>query len=115
MMHGFGEFEWKDGKKYIGYYLNDKKEGFGIYYWQNPNKAYIGFWKNGKQDGVGKYMTPNKVRYGLWSCGEKVRWYNSDKEALLNLIGRDQIQYKELFKYDLGDINSFLNNSIHNQ
>ena len=29
-MHGYGEFKWSDGKKYIGYYINDKKEGFGI-------------------------------------------------------------------------------------
>jgi len=37
-MDGYGEFIWKDGKKYVGYYKNDKKHGFGIYYWESPNK-----------------------------------------------------------------------------
>ena len=107
-MDGFGEFEWKDGKKYIGFYLNDKKEGFGIYYWQSPNKAYIGFWNNGKQHGVGKYMTPSKVRYGMWSKGEKIKWYDNERDAMSQLINEDEKQYKGLFKYDLNDINYFL-------
>jgi len=53
-MHGYGEFHWKDGRIYSGYYVQDKKEGFGIYYWEKDNKAYVGFWKDGKQNGVGK-------------------------------------------------------------
>jgi hypothetical protein len=24
MMNGYGEFYWRDGKKYFGYYINDK-------------------------------------------------------------------------------------------
>ena len=28
-MHGYGEFIWADGKKYVGFYKNDKKDGFG--------------------------------------------------------------------------------------
>ena len=31
-MNGYGEFFWKDGKKYFGYYNNDKKNGFGIFF-----------------------------------------------------------------------------------
>ena len=47
-MNGYGEFYWKDGKKYFGFYDNDKKNGFGIFYWPKE-KFYIGFWKDGKQ------------------------------------------------------------------
>ena len=32
-MHGKGVYRWKDGRKYEGEYLNDKKSGFGIYQW----------------------------------------------------------------------------------
>jgi len=30
---GEGVFTWKDGTRYEGAYLNDKKEGFGKFYW----------------------------------------------------------------------------------
>jgi len=45
-MHGYGVFTWpvktifyyfKDGKKYIGQYINDKKEGYGEFYWPGTN------------------------------------------------------------------------------
>jgi hypothetical protein len=106
-MHGYGEFHWKDGKRYAGYYVHDKKEGFGIYYWANPNRVYIGFWKGGKQDGVGKYINPKITRYGLWNQGERVKWYNSEKEAFAALL-TSQYRFQNLFKYDLKDITIFL-------
>jgi hypothetical protein len=31
-LDGFGEFLWSEGKKYWGYYKNDKKDGFGIFF-----------------------------------------------------------------------------------
>ena len=46
-MHGYGEFLWKDGNKYFGHYVSDKKEGFGVFFWPGIIKFYIGFWKNG--------------------------------------------------------------------
>lgn len=30
-MHGKGIYTWKDGRRYEGEYLNDKKHGYGIY------------------------------------------------------------------------------------
>ena len=32
-MHGKGEFVFKDGRKYEGGYVEDKKEGYGIFEW----------------------------------------------------------------------------------
>ena len=40
-MSGQGTFSWPDGRKYEGEYLNDKKHGFGIYYWAN-GRQYAG-------------------------------------------------------------------------
>jgi len=106
-MHGYGEFLWKDGKRYIGFYAKDKKEGFGIYYWSNPNRAYIGFWKNGKQDGIGKYINPKSTKYGLWSKGERVKWFTSENDAY-NTIENSQFCYLKMFSFDLSDIVTFL-------
>jgi len=108
-MHGYGEFKWKDGKKYVGLYVHDKKEGFGVYYWASPNRVYVGFWKGGKQDGVGKYINPKVVRYGLWKYGEREKWFSSEEEAM-EYLGHSQNNYKEIFRYDLNEITNYINN-----
>jgi hypothetical protein len=102
-MHGYGEFRWKDGKYYAGNYVEDRKEGFGIYYWTNPQRAYIGFWKNGKQDGVGKYINPKMSRFGIWREGERTKWYNNEKEAFNSLKNTEKI-FKDLFQLTMQDV-----------
>lgn len=32
-MHGHGVLVWKDGKKYEGEFVNDKREGKGTFTW----------------------------------------------------------------------------------
>ena len=32
-MHGTGVFSWSDGRKYKGDYVEDKKQGHGIFEW----------------------------------------------------------------------------------
>lgn len=108
-MNGYGEFKWKDGKTYVGEYKNDKKDGFGIYYWKEPNpKAYIGFWKNGKHDGIGKYITKEKSRIGLWNKGEKVRWFNNYNEGKIYLT-KENKKYSHYFDYNLLQIKRLIN------
>jgi hypothetical protein len=33
--HGKGTFEWADGRKYKGQWINGKQEGTGVYFLQN--------------------------------------------------------------------------------
>jgi hypothetical protein len=40
-MNGMGVFTWKDGKKYEGEYLNDKKHGYGRIVWPD-GRVYEG-------------------------------------------------------------------------
>ena len=105
-MHGIGEFKWKDEKHYIGFYHNDKKEGFGIHFWKNAKRLYIGFWKDGRQDGVGRYINPQTERWGLWKNGVRVKWFNSQIEALEN-VATSYFKYKKLLTYKLDDIINF--------
>ena len=44
-----GVFNWPDGGKYKGEYVDYKKEGFGTYYWPD-GRIYEGMWKNGHQN-----------------------------------------------------------------
>jgi hypothetical protein len=53
-MEGKGEYEWPDGRKYVGTYMNDKKEGFGMFKWVD-GRVYEGNWAEGKQHGAGKF------------------------------------------------------------
>ena len=39
-----------DGREYKGEYIDDKKEGDGLFIWPN-GRQYKGGWKNGKQHG----------------------------------------------------------------
>jgi hypothetical protein len=43
----------KNGKKYLSYYKNEIKEGFGVFIYELKSfQAYIGFWNEGKVDGL---------------------------------------------------------------
>ena len=46
-MHGKGILKFPDGRQYNGDYVNDKKEGIGIFIWSDGRK-YAGNWKDGK-------------------------------------------------------------------
>ena len=73
-MHGKGSYTWKDGRKYEGEYLHDKKHGDGMYIWADGRK-YDGQWAYGKQHGKGKYILPDGiVRVGIWEDGKRIQW-----------------------------------------
>ena len=105
LKNGFGEFIWPD-KRYFGFYNNDKKDGFGIYYWIKLNKVFIGFWKNGKQDGFGKFISKNKMKFGMWKF-DKVDWFNNDDDAFLFLSDNQLNRYYKYFQFQLGDVINF--------
>ena len=79
-MDRFGTYEWKDGRKYQGEYLDDKKHGYGIFKWYD-GRQYAGYWANGHQHGLGVYTKPteNKTKYGLWEDGKLIQWFTPDK------------------------------------
>ena len=65
---------WKDGKRYEGDFVNDKREGEGTFIWAD-GRRYIGGWRAGKQDGEGTYINQkNETRRGVWKNGRKVQW-----------------------------------------
>jgi hypothetical protein len=67
-MHGFGKFVFHDGKKYEGFYKNDKKDGFGVFHWLD-GRRYEGWWFDGKQEGYGIMVDPSKKVFGVWKEG----------------------------------------------
>ncbi len=79
-MHGRGVYIWKDGRKYEGEYLNDKKHGFGVYTWAD-GRRYEGNWAHGKQHGQGKYILPDGTfKIGVWDNGMRIKWVDGEDQ-----------------------------------
>ena len=112
-MEGFGEFFWKKNKKYIGYYNNGKRNGFGIYIFKGEEmikiplksetisentglSAFIGLWKDGKMDGLGMKISTKEIKYGIWEKGHKKKWFENIN-GVKNLLKYNGQKYKKLF------------------
>ena len=93
--HWRGLFIWEDGEFYLGYWLNDKREGKGTNNYSNGD-IYEGEYKNGKKEGKGTYKWKNGDIYiGNWKNdmkdGEgKYRFNNGDK--YIGLFKMDKIE-----------------------
>ncbi|CAK93235.1 unnamed protein product (macronuclear) [Paramecium tetraurelia] len=48
-------FEFDDGSKYIGEWVGNKRDGYGVMEWKDGTK-YEGFWKNNKANGQGRFL-----------------------------------------------------------
>ena len=65
---GFGVMIYKDGTKYQGEFINDKVEGYGLYYNKEGRLVYEGYWKNGKRNGIGIYHAEDgSIFKGEWA------------------------------------------------
>eukprot|EP00826_Nyctotherus_ovalis_P040649 TRINITY_DN4026_c0_g1_i4.p1 TRINITY_DN4026_c0_g1~~TRINITY_DN4026_c0_g1_i4.p1 ORF type:complete len:158 (-),score=54.20 TRINITY_DN4026_c0_g1_i4:69-521(-) len=75
-------YEWPEGRKYLGFYVNDQKEGYGKYLWSS-GKQFQGWWHGNKQYGLGKYIeSEDKVKYGLWENGKRIKWFTDELPAI---------------------------------
>ena len=94
-MEGVGIYMWNDGRIYEGEYKDDKKHGYGVYKWADGRK-YTGYWSRGKQHGLGKYMleTEDKIKYGLWEDGKRIKWFEQSDIAQIN---KNLLDYTQFF------------------
>lgn len=58
MMHGYGQFYWKNGQVFKGQYDLDKKNGNGVLI-LGDGTIIEATWKNGKIHGKGKVTKKN--------------------------------------------------------
>ena len=65
----------------------------------------MGFWKEGKQFGFGKYITTNKIKFGIWKDENVVDWI--DEIESNNILNDKKLEkYKKIFEYNYDDINN---------
>ncbi|CAI2378862.1 unnamed protein product [Moneuplotes crassus] len=85
--HGRGTYDWNNGPekgdRYVGDWVNDKREGYGIYYFANGNK-YEGEWMKDNKHGLG-VMTwadgntyKGECKVGNRSGKGKITWNNGN-------------------------------------
>ena len=93
-------------EKYEGYWSKDKKNGKGIYYFNNGD-IYNGDWKEGKIDGNGIYYYNNGNRYeGNWINGKregKGILYFSNGDIYEGDWKNDKRDGKAIYYYNDGD------------
>lgn len=104
---GFGEYTWVSGEKYTGFWLNDKRNGWGYNYFDTGNE-YEGTWRNNLKHGVGmhsfvngeKYIGPfrNDFRDGFGT------FYFTDGKKFTGQFKRDTIEGEGSMYYSDGSI-----------
>ena len=65
---GYGLYKWKDVGKYIGDWSNDQMNGYGVYIALNEDNI-VGWYVNGQLNGVGYSVTGDKWEQGIYSNG----------------------------------------------
>lgn len=105
-MNGYGEFICKEGKKYYGFFKNDKKDGFGICYWPK-DKFFIGFFKEGKQNGISKYINGINTKYRKWKNGKKEN-KNLNEEELFNNFNQFEKRFSKFFKWEIKKLKDYM-------
>ena len=96
--------------KYEGEFVNDKREGKGIFYWENGEK-YTGEWKNDIREGKGIQFYNNGQNYdGEWKNdkreGRGILYYNNRIDEYDNYDGEwqnDKSEGKGILYYNNGD------------
>ncbi|MDX1462763.1 MAG: hypothetical protein R3359_06870 [Marinirhabdus sp.] len=69
-LNTIGIQEYSSGK-YEGEFQNEKRNGYGIYTWNETKQTHIGIWKNGFQDGYGIVMEGDKIiQAGMYEAGK---------------------------------------------
>ena len=65
-------FYYGDGRKYVGEWKNNNRNGHGIFTWADRS-TYVGEWKNGNITGRGAFTDINgKCISGVWESGKLI-------------------------------------------
>ena len=67
--HGTGAYFYMNGDKYVGEFVDYKKEGKGTFTWANGD-SYCGFWQDDEYHGNGILSKDGVIKEGNWINGE---------------------------------------------
>ena len=103
---GKGIYKYSNGDRYEGEFFEDQKDGYGIYYYKNGEK-YEGEYKNDKKHGHGIYYYLDGDRYeGEFQNGfaeGRGAYYFSDGEKYVGDYKQDKRNGHGIYFYSNGD------------
>ena len=67
--HGMGAYFYMNGDKYVGEFVDYKKEGKGTFTWANGD-SYCGYWHDDEYHGKGILNKDGIIKEGNWINGE---------------------------------------------
>ena len=115
-----GKNIYKDGKIYIGHFINGLRNGRGIMYYSDGNILYDGNWFNDKYEGNGKFIWEDDDYYiGLFKNGlregEGIQYYSDGSIAYQGDYYNDKAQGNGKFFWKDGSRyeGQFKNGLIH--
>lgn len=70
IMHGYGELYLKNGNRYFGSFINNKRHGYGVYI--GNDFRYYGMWFENEMEGEGVYLYDDGTYFkGMFKKGER--------------------------------------------
>jgi len=82
-MEGYGEFyDYNSEMLYIGFFVDNLYNGFGVLRNFKENYIYIGEWKNNQRDGVARFFKNKKEGYGKYKNDTKIMKYETPEEII---------------------------------
>ena len=106
----FGGFICKN-KIFMGSYSNDKRNGFGISFWNIKKKYLKGFRKDGVKAGPAKILKDGKIIYAFLDFDGNMKKIKDEQEFMQILTDRGLIKYKTFFDMSFENILSMVNNN----
>ena len=67
-VNGWGKKIFSHGT-YTGFWSNSKRNGYGMFIWNNEGGKYIGFWENADMTGYGVFIGVNQDMIGQYNNG----------------------------------------------
>ena len=99
----FGTYAWRDGKKYVGEYKDNKRHGQGTYTYANGDK-YVGNYQDGKKHGQGTFtFSDGERKTGFYMNGEYIPDMCKDMGLSVNSSGYEVCINKLIFKSRYGN------------
>ena len=85
-MQGTGTYVFKSGEMYSGELIKGLKHGFGKFQYSD-GRVYEGYWDNNNKTGLGTVYFPNDVKFfGIFKkCGQKLT------EGIFTRVKEDQL------------------------
>tara|TARA_X000000368_G_C22605966_1_gene525822 strand:- start:153 stop:551 length:399 start_codon:yes stop_codon:yes gene_type:complete len=99
----FGTYAWRDGRKYVGEYKDNKRHGQGTYTYANGDK-YVGNYQDGKKHGQGTFtFSDGERKTGFYMNGEYIPDMCKDMGLSVNSSGYEVCINKLIFKSRYGN------------